>query len=126
MTVPVEPAPDEASPAAPVTAERVGNAVVLRASGEVDYATISQLRTMVLGALAECQPVAVVDLLRVTFFGSAGLSLLVEAMQAAPPGTAVRVVASSATVLRAVELSGLRDVLDVYPTVSEALTLPSV
>lgn len=47
-----------------------------------------------------------IDLQEVTFFGSAGLTLLVEAKSGAEEGTWVRVVASSAA-LRPVQLSGL-------------------
>lgn len=110
----------------PVTTEWSDGAVVLSVSGAVDYVTYPQLKATIQGALTERPTLAVIDLLRVDFFGSAGLTLLVEAKRAAQPGTEVRVVASGPAVLRPWQLSGLDGAVDMYPTVSEALAGPSV
>jgi anti-sigma B factor antagonist len=118
MTVPTEP-PPEARLDVPVTTEWANGAVVLRVSGDVDYVTAPQV-TAAVAALAERPTVAVIDLLGVSFFGSAGLTLLVATAQAAKLGTRVRVVAGPAA-LRPVLVAGLEGVLAIYPTVGEAL-----
>jgi anti-sigma B factor antagonist len=125
MTVPLEPAPDEARPNVPVTTEWTAGVVVLRVTGEIDYATAPQVTGAVSAALAERPPVAVIDLHGVGFFGSAGLSMLVEATRAVQPGSVLRITAGTAA-LRAMQLTGLDDDLEVYPTVAEALTAPTV
>jgi anti-anti-sigma factor len=125
MTVPTESAP-ESELDVPVTTEWAHGAVVLSVSGAVDYLTYPQLKATIQGALAQCPTLAVIDLLRVDFFGSAGLTLLVEAKRAAAPGTEVRVVASGSAVLRPWQMSGLDGAVHIYPTVSDALASPSV
>ncbi|MEV6430297.1 STAS domain-containing protein [Nocardia sp. NPDC051463] len=47
--------------------------------GEVDYYSADVFRSGLLGSLGSAGPVVVVDLSRVTFFGSAGLRVLIEA-----------------------------------------------
>jgi anti-anti-sigma factor len=66
----------------------------------------------------------VIDLHGVGFFGSAGLSMLVETTRAVQPGSMLRIVAGPAT-LRLMQLTGLDGDLNVYPTVDEALTAPT-
>lgn len=67
----------------------------------------------------------VLDLSRVTFFGSAGLSVLIQASDADIP---LRIVPSSQA-RRPIEVTGLDRALDIYPTLAEALaefTVPSI
>lgn len=122
MTVPPEP-PPEATLDMPVTTERLDGAVMVRVSGDVDYVTTPRLRAAVLEALADGPRVAVIDLLKVGFFGSPGLTLLIQAKRAAEPNVRVRFVASAA-VVRPVQLCGLESALEIYSTVDEALTAP--
>ncbi|MGX1809411.1 STAS domain-containing protein [Nocardia sp. NPDC055321] len=101
----------------------VESAMVLSASGEVDMVSAPKLSAAVAEALAGESPVLVMDLTDVGFFGSAGLSVLVEALEVTA-GRQFRVVAS-APVRRPVELTGLGDLLAVYDTLDEALTADS-
>ncbi|OXM71415.1 MULTISPECIES: STAS domain-containing protein [Amycolatopsis] len=101
-----------------------GDAVVVTVSGGVDLcsapAMISEM-DQARRAATPPQPV-IVDLSRVDFLGSAGLSLLVEAEQrCAEAGTPLRLVASSRVVLRALEAADLRQVFTVSETVECAL-----
>lgn len=103
-----------------------GDAVVVTVTGGVDLcsapAMISELDQARRAARAP-NPV-VVDLSRVDFLGSAGLSLLVEAEQrCTEAGTPLRLVASSRVVLRALEAADLRQVFTVSDSVECALAL---
>ncbi|MBL1076401.1 STAS domain-containing protein [Nocardia sp. 2] len=102
-----------------VRTRSVGSAVVLSVSGEVDIVSAPKLSAGVAEALATESTVLVLDLAEVGFFGSAGLSVLVEASEASA-GRKLRVVASP-QVRRPVELTGLDGLLDVYGTLDEAL-----
>jgi anti-sigma B factor antagonist len=97
---------------------RDGAAAVLAVSGEVDMATAPRLRRDVLAALRDAPEALVLDLTGVTFLGSAGLTVLVEARRSA--GTALRVAAGHAA-RRTIEVAGLTALFSVHPTVAAAL-----
>lgn len=57
-----------------------------------------------------------------TFCDSSGISMLVRAhKQAAANNTQLRLVVPSTTVLRALTLVGINDLLPIYPSLSQAL-----
>ncbi|TWP52360.1 STAS domain-containing protein [Lentzea tibetensis] len=65
----------------------------------------------------------VLDLSRVTFLGSAGLAVLVEASQQTKTrGVELRVVAVERAVTRPLEATGLGDVFSVHPSVESAIS----
>jgi anti-anti-sigma factor len=94
---------------------------VLTVSGEIDLSNGSALAEDIAHHLDARPPVLVVDLRAVTFLGSTGLSVLVQAWQRGAPATALRVVANDRAVLRPMQISELDQVLPVYATVEEAL-----
>jgi anti-anti-sigma factor len=64
----------------------------------------------------------IVDLQALTYFGSAGLNALLDChRQGRDAGTSVRLVADSGLVVRPIEVTNLDSVLELYPTLSEAL-----
>ncbi|GAA1352861.1 STAS domain-containing protein [Saccharothrix algeriensis] len=95
--------------------------VVVAAGGEIDMLTAPELRADVLGRLDDGDTL-VLDLSGVSFLGSAGLAVLVEAAQHAKRrGTAFRVVAVARAVTRPLVATGLGEVFSVYGSVAEAL-----
>lgn len=101
------------------------NAVVVRATGELDSTTapelVSCLKTAL--ALASRHPTGllIVDLRPVTYFGSAGLNALLAChSDGLDTGTSVRLVADHDEVLRPLQVTKLDTVLPVYPNVEEA------
>jgi anti-sigma B factor antagonist len=92
-----------------------GEAVVLEVSGEVDILTAPRLQESVLRLLEDQPPVLVIDLSAVSFFGSSGLAVLVEAREAAGERTGLRVVAAGYETLRPLQVTGLTEPLAVYP-----------
>ena len=107
-----------------VRTETVGSTVVLTAAGEIDMASAPDLQSAVEEALRAEPPVLVVDLTGVGFFGSAGLSVLLVAAEAAPERS-LRVVASE-PVRRPIEITGLDRVLLVFATRDDALASEEV
>ncbi|MBW4721096.1 STAS domain-containing protein [Saccharothrix obliqua] len=102
-----------ANPAEGVTVVAVG--------GEIDMLTAPELRTSVLGRL-DSGDTLVLDLSGVSFLGSAGLAVLVEASQHAKRrGTEFRVVAVERAVTRPLAATGLGEVFSVHGSVAEAL-----
>ncbi|WP_280182313.1 anti-sigma factor antagonist [Nocardia cyriacigeorgica] len=104
--------------------DSVGRAVVLRASGEVDILTAPRLRSAIDQSWKSSTGVTttVVDLTDVSFLASAGLAVLAECARSAPSGVQILIVANSAATLRPIKLVGLAALLDVHPTVDEAMT----
>jgi anti-sigma B factor antagonist len=82
--------------------------------GELDAASNPQLQQTLLRALRRTERLLTLDLSRVTFFGSAGVTALVWLSQhPEAAGKHVRVVATSRIVTGPLELTGLLDHLDV-------------
>ncbi|MCS7475755.1 STAS domain-containing protein [Umezawaea endophytica] len=115
----------------PLRAEREtrGDAVVVRAFGQVDSHTASELGEQLAAAFTDAAagrgPV-VVDLTGVDFLASVGLSLLVEYHQlGVRRGTPLRVVAPARNPLRALRATMLDQTLELYRTVPEALSAVS-
>jgi anti-sigma B factor antagonist len=107
-----------------ISSRRIGDALVIAVSGELDMLTTPRLRAAVHTALQEADgATVVVDLTKVTFLGSPGLAALVDAVnEARRQGGPLRIVVDSARpVIRPIELTGLDDVLALYDTVEEAL-----
>lgn len=98
------------------------DAWVITPVGEVDMLTEPLLAARVDEALAGTARRIVVDLTRLTFFGSAGAACLVKAAdRATKQGSQLRVVAGESVAARVLEVSGLFDVLAGYDTVDLAL-----
>ena len=95
--------------------------IVLSVAGEVDLATAPDLQAALDSAVAEDPPALVVDLLEVTFLGSVGLQLLVSTQQRLGQQARFAVAAEGAATSRPIHLTGLHDLLGLYPTLEEAL-----
>jgi anti-anti-sigma factor len=102
------------------------DAVVVRVTGDVDSSTVDQLTPHLVAALqvAAKHParLVIVDLQPVTFFGSAALNAVLDCHEGGKEaGTSVRLVADNDQVLRPIQVTELDRILEVYPTVSDAL-----
>ncbi|CCH33726.1 STAS domain-containing protein [Actinosynnema sp. NPDC047251] len=99
----------------------VDGVAVVAVGGEIDMLTAPELRADVLGRLDDGDTL-VLDMSAVSFLGSAGLAVLVEASQHAQRrGTAFRVVAVERAVIRPLAATGLGEVFSVHGSVAEAL-----
>lgn len=111
-----------------VRTESVGveaSTIVVSAVGEVDLGTVETLQVELETAGRRAVPsgTLVADLSDVSFFGSAGLTVLMSAHETcAARDIAFRVVAPSRTVLRPLQLTGLDKVLDVVASRQEAFS----
>src|SRR5690606_21047662 len=101
-------------------------AVVVSVGGEVDSGTVATLQPHLDAALeiAGGHPtrLLVVELGRVTYFGSAGLNAVLDCyQQGSAAGIAVRVVAANPEVIRPIEVTRLDTVLRPYVSVDDAV-----
>jgi anti-anti-sigma factor len=97
-------------------------AVVLEVAGDVDTTTAPALVQAADEALAAAPALLVVDLSRVEFLASPGLTALLMIHRNSAPGTTVRIVATGRATLRPIQLTGLEDSLSLFPTREAALT----
>jgi anti-anti-sigma factor len=109
-----------------VDCEVRAEAVVVRAKGEVDSGTVNelaaQLGTALHQAAAHPSRLLIVDLQALTYFGSAGLNAVLDChRQGIDTRTSVRLVAHSNLVVRPIEVTNMDTVLELYPTLSDAL-----
>lgn len=102
---------------------QIGDTITMTVGGEIDLATAGHLAECLDPCVAEAgaQPVAV-DLSEVTLLAAAGISVLVDAHHTARAhGGELRIVASSRPVHRPLMITGVTEVLAVYPTLEQAL-----
>jgi len=104
-----------------VDVEQHGTALVLHVVGELDLVTTPILTEANTTALQSRPPVLVIDLTGVTFLASVGMSAIVAAHEAAGDHTKVRVVGGSRDTLRPIRVTGLDNLLSVYPDLPSAL-----
>jgi anti-sigma B factor antagonist len=101
--------------------EKIGDAVVVHADGEIDILTAPLLREQLQKAYPAASPpqIVVADLTGVRFLGSAGLSVLLEADRTCRArSTPLRVVAPSPATIRPLRVTGIDRVLDVVESMS--------
>ncbi|PWW51911.1 STAS domain-containing protein [Actinokineospora spheciospongiae] len=98
-------------------------AVLVTVSGEVDLGTAVRLRELLERALDTGDPLAlVVDMSEVDFLAAAGLSALVRVRDRAEArAVEFHVVADRRSVLRPMEITGLRPRFRVHPDLGSAL-----
>ena len=95
---------------------------VLAVSGEVDMVSAPSLREALVNGLGD-GGTFVVDMTGVTFLGSAGLAVLVEAAKLAQQQSAtLKVVATARAVTRPLEATGLGEVFNLHDSVDSALS----
>jgi anti-sigma B factor antagonist len=115
---------DPVPPDLDISNRRVGTALVITVTGEVDLRTATALQAAIQSGLADtATSTCVVDLTDVTFLGSDGLAALVEGTrQAHRCRQPLRIVVdSNRPVIRPMEITGLDEVLALYHSVDEAL-----
>lgn len=96
-------------------------AVVLAVSGEVDMLSAPQLADAMHTALAGKPPALIVDLTKVEFLASAGMSVLVNGQAELAPPTRLAVVADGPATSRPLKLMGIDSVLSLHRTLDSAL-----
>ncbi|HEX6355909.1 STAS domain-containing protein [Actinophytocola sp.] len=97
-------------------------AIVLTVRGEVDALTSTQLSDHLLPHMRDTGGHVIVDLTSVWFFAAAGLTVLVNAREAATvAGTTLCLVASTRPVLLPLTITGLDRVFDISPDLTHAL-----
>jgi len=87
--------------------------------GEMDYLTADILRRSLLGALPTAGAVVVIDLSQVTFFGVAGLRVLMDARSwFGRSGRRLQLITGSRCVDRLLEVAGHAAVFDIVPSLA--------
>lgn len=104
-----------------VTERRIDDVCVLSVSGTIDVLTVPQLETAIAAAAATPSAGLVIDLNDVDFLASVGMGLLVAAHARLTPATRFVLVADGAATSRPLKLVGIADVIDLFPTLDEAL-----
>lgn len=97
-------------------------AVVLGVSGEVDMLSAPQLTEAIHAALTNKPAALIVDLTKVEFLASAGLSVLVNAQAEVAPPTRFAVVADGPATSRPIKLMGIDSLLSLHRTLDNALS----
>lgn len=106
-----------------VDTQRVGGAIVVKATGEVDVFTAPQLREALASAVDGDRRQVVVDLEEVDFLDSTGLAVLVFGLKRVRErGGDLSVVCRHEQILKVLTITGLSKILAVHDSL-EAATL---
>jgi anti-anti-sigma factor len=102
------------------------DAVLVHVKGEIDSSTAGELRAPLESALQQAggheSRLLIVDLEGVTYFGSAGLNAVLDChKQGLRAGVSVRLVAENDLVVRPIQVTNLDSLLDLYPSLPDAL-----
>ena len=100
---------------------------MVTAAGEIDITNAERLRDALLSALNAGALGLVVNMTATTFLDSAGVTALVRASRrAAASEASVRLAVTAPAVLRVLDLVGIDQLIEVHPTVTEAVaSLPA-
>ena len=101
---------------------RVDDISVVRLTGVVDMLTAPDLEKAIAEAAKSSPTAVVVDMTAVEFLASAGMGVLIAAQDELAPAVRFAVVAEGPATSRPLKLVGVTDVVDLYPTLDEALT----
>lgn len=99
----------------------VGDVAVLAVSGTVDVLSAPELEARIKATGATTPTALVIDLSAVDFLGSSGMGVLVTAHTDLTPTTRVTLVADGPATSRPLKLIGIADIIDIFPTLDEAL-----
>ncbi|MBJ8345703.1 STAS domain-containing protein [Antrihabitans sp. YC2-6] len=107
----------------PIMIENLDDRLVkLTASGELDMLTAPRFTEAVLSAVGAGPRGVIVDLRRVTFLASAGLTALIVAhREAAASAVRFTIIADSPTTLRPLTLTDVAGVIGVHPDLAQAV-----
>ena len=105
-----------------ILSERRQEALIISFSGDLDAQTAGQAHAFIDGQLDGSQQQVVVDLSQVGFMSSAGIRVLLDLLRKnRRMGGDLCLAATQPGVQRTLELAGMERVLEVYPTVDEAV-----
>ena len=97
-------------------------AVVIALPVKIDMANADRAGQQLGSAITPGVRTVIADMAPTSFCDSSGINMLVRAhQQAAANGTELRLVAASPAVLRILTLTGLDQLLPIYPSLSQAL-----
>lgn len=104
-----------------VTEHWVDRTVVVAAWGELDVATAPELTDAIEAAVQKEPEALIVDLSRVDFLASAGMTVLIAAHREVAPSARFGVVADGPATSRPLKIIGIDTIVDVYRTLDDAL-----
>lgn len=104
-----------------LTERWVDRVAVVSVSGVVDMLTSPRLEAAIDGALEQQPAGIVIDFTEVDFLASAGMGVLVAAHDKAGSEVAFSVVADGPATSRPLKLVGIAEIVNLYPSLDEAL-----
>ena len=108
-----------------ISSRSQGNVAVVTVGGEVDLYTAPQLRDELVGALKDGARRLVIDMSRVEFCDSTGISVLLSAMKRSRDKDGdLELVAPKPAVTKVLEVTGLDEVFTIHPDLG-ALSAPA-
>ena len=99
----------------------IDGVTVVAATGAIDMLTAPHLQEVMNAALARDPARLILDMTDVDFLGSAGMQVLMVTRNNLGPGTRFAVVADGPATSRPLKITGVADVVEMFPTLELAL-----
>jgi anti-anti-sigma factor len=104
---------------------RVGRVAIIKFPAEVDVSNADQILQDLAAALAQDASLVIADMSTTTFCDSAGVTALVQAVRKAnASGAGLRVATSAPAVTRVLGITGVDQLIEIYPSVAAAMADP--
>ena len=105
-----------------VTVADVNGVVIVTVTGALDMLSAPRLRAILHAVLTEGPAAVLLDFTTLAFLACAGLEVLAMAHRLAAPHTRLAVAADGPAISRPITLTGVDQIVPLYPTVTHALT----
>jgi anti-sigma B factor antagonist len=103
----------------------VGRVAIVTLPAEVDVSSAEQIRQELTAVVAQGASLVIGDMTATAFCDSAGVTALVRAVRRAnASGAGLRVAASAPVVTRVLAITGVDQLIEIYPSVAAALADP--
>jgi anti-anti-sigma factor len=112
---------DLTPPACTIGHHRIGQVAVVAVTGTVDMLTAPQLAAAIRSAAGDKPGAVVVDLTDVEFLASAGMGVLAAANDELAPDIRFVLVADGPATSRPLQLVGIAEIVELFPTLDQAL-----
>jgi anti-sigma B factor antagonist len=103
-----------------------GRVAVIKLPAEVDVSNAGQVGQDLATAVAQDASLVIADMSATTFCDSAGVTALVRAIRTAnASGAGLRVATSAPAVIRVLAITGVDQLIEIYPSVAAAMADPA-
>lgn len=106
---------------ATITSDEIGDILLFKIEGEFDVDCADELKPQLVRFFEGNKKYLMIDISKIDYVDSSGLGLLVGAVRTCNQGQRIFILGPSTRVSRALEITGLDRIFNIYPNMQDAL-----